>query len=260
MNLRPVGLAALLALLLLPRPVESRDEAPSAGELRGLVHELTELRTTASEVENRWREQQAHLETTLALYEEERKALADRLAALEARRQAARAERDALDERITAGEAVLGKVADAVEVAVDRVAAVADALPPSLRLTLAGGLDRLSEGRSDDPTGVADRLRLLNALSAELDRVLGAAHVVKDVIGSPDGAKREVDVLYLGGAIGYWVGPDDRQAGLLVRRDGAWTPVRRDDLAGEIREAIRIVEKEKPAAILRLPLPAEGAR
>jgi hypothetical protein len=252
---------ALLAVLAFVGPVRSQDREPRVSDLEGLVRQLLELRRAAEEEKNLSRERCAHLETTLALYERERAVLSERLEELEKRREASGEERSKLEAGLAGDLQVLRDVDGAVSTAAERIRTLCASLPPSLVDPLAGGLSRLdARAPGDDPVRVTERLRLLNALSAEVDRVLGTAHSVKEVLEGDGADGREVDVLYLGGAVGYWVAQDDRSAGLLLRRAGEARILRRDDLAPAIRHALAVVEKERPPELVRLPLAGEETK
>jgi hypothetical protein len=254
--------AVAVSLAALASEGRGQERAPSVDGLRELVRQLVSLETAASEEENRWREQEAHLQTTLELLEKEKQVLTERLASVREQEDTAGEERQRLAARVEAAEGLLGRIDAEVRQAAERLLAVWDGLPEPLRLTLKGGAERVrdSVAAEDRVARVADSLRLVNAFSSDLDRILGSVHAVKQVLEVDGEGRREMDVLYLGAAVGYWVGPENRRAGLLVRSEGGWKPVRRDGLARAVRRAIEVFAKEKPAELVGLPLPGETGR
>lgn len=230
--------------------------------LEQLTGRLFEIRKERNAEENRWRREQTNLQRTLALLDGEKSNYEQRIATLREREGTAGAERAKLAEELTAKRGRLEELDGKVRASATRLLAVHEGLPAPLRQLLAAAAARVRDALS--PAGsalsVIDRLRVLNAFSAELDKVLGMPHAVKQVIEVDGQPRREMDVLYLGGALGYWVGAADRQAGLLVHRDGAWTVTRDDGLATQVRAAIQVIQRERPATIIRLPLPAEAGR
>ena len=106
------------------------------------------------------------------------------------------------------------------------------------------------------------RLVFRSSGSGELEEVLVAVHgldTVKQMLETGDGERRELDVLYIGGAMGYYVSPDNSQSGLILRGPDGWKVSPRDGLASAVRHAIKVCRKEAPACVVELPvIPGES--
>ena len=284
--------------------------------LKDLVGRLIALEVESNEDVTRWEEQKAHLETTLALLEKEKRRLDESLASAERDAGVARTEREDLGRSINEAEATLAAVDEAVERNGKRLLDSFRRCPEPVRSLTEKGAAKVRDalyGKSGSLT-TAERLQLISAFSQDCRRMLSAVHALKEVVelgprsskplrslqprdsktlrsrparrvahrppvrersdferrarngGGPSRAavineRIEADVLYLGGAIGYFVTPGDRAAGMIVRSGGGWKVVRRDDLAGAIRRALAVLSKESPPALVELPVvpPADPA-
>jgi hypothetical protein len=256
------GVPLLLLLAALGPATGQEAPAPTVEQLRGLVRELTALELAASDEETRWRREKAHLLTTRTFLRQERDALDARLATIRADETTAGEERQVLLDRIAAAEARIRAVDAAVRRCAKALLAVHAGLPDPLRTSLRAGAARLRGALATGAGGTEtiERLRLVAAFSADLDRTLSTVHATKQILEIEPGDRREVDVLYLGGAVGFWVGPHGRRAGRIVRAEDGWTVVRRDELAETVKRAVAILAKERPAEMVSLPLLLEGDR
>jgi len=225
--------------------------------LQGLVKELIALQVEAKSEDTRWREEKAHLETTLSLLESEGARLDRDLASAKAKADVNRTERERLAAEIEKTESLLRSTDDFVRNAGGRLLKSFEGLPAPLRKPLADGASRVRDALSarTKGRGVAKRLQLVIAFAADLDRTLSSVHAVKQVIDAPGGERREADVLYVGGAVGYYVFPGEDQAGILVRGPKGWGVSPRNDISRAVRRALAIFRKESVAALVELPVP-----
>jgi len=266
------------------RPARGSSRTGAAKErptetLKDLVGRLIALEVEANEDVTRWEERKAHLETTLALLEKEKRRLDGSLASAERDAGVFRTEREALSRSIGEGEATLAAVDEAVGRSGKRLLDSFRRCPGPVRALTEKGAAKVRDalyGKSD-ALATAERLQLVSAFTQDCRRMLGTVHALKEVVQLPpdaegrpsDGANAataageriEADVLYLGGAIGYFVTPGDRAAGMIVRSGVGWKVVRRNDLVGAVRRALAVFSKETPPALVELPVvpPADPA-
>jgi len=260
---RSVLLATIASILcLVVAPSVGADEKKTDVEtLQALVREWINLQGQLQEEETRWQEQKAHLEMTLTLLRKEKASLDQAIASANKKRDESRSERERLSREIAAAKAPPAQMDKAIQEQGRRLLAVHDALPAPLRKPLSGASTRVRAalfGKKGDWT-LPERLQLMVAFAADLDRVLGAVHLVKQVLDVGDSGAREVDVLYLGGAVGYYISPDGRESGLLTRGGKGWTRTARNELAPAVRRAIAVFRKERPAALVDLPVEVRTA-
>lgn len=230
--------------------------------LRALVRQLIDLQSEQVKENAAWQKQKSHLEALVFLHEKEAAALGKREAEAREAAEEAQAKRKETEQRIAAMDALLSQMRATIRDEASRLLSIFQKLPPLLKAPLSGSSARLRDVvKEDAKASVPERIRVLTAFAASLHSVLRSTHVGKRVFQLAGGTRREMDVLFLGGAQGYYVSPDGKRAGLLVRKAGEWSEVARDEIAGEVREAIAIVKKERPARLVRLPLAGdEGAK
>lgn len=241
-----------------PARAADRDVA-SADTLRALVRQLLDYQTELHQEEMRWEEQRDHLVLTRSLLTEERSDLEARAEEMESElAEAARVDQELTRRLEVASLALAGIDARAVEVG-RRLLTFADRLPPPLRTPLAVAIRRLREALATEAQDGqrVDRLRLVLAFLADLGRVQRSAHSGHQVLAVGSGPRREVDVLYLGSVIGYWVTASGDEAGVLRPTEDGWIAERRSQgVARQIREAIGVYRKQREARIVELPIPA----
>ncbi len=261
-------------------PTETRMVAGSIASGRNVpalparVGELIAREVELGEDENRWREEKAHLRTTAALLERERGELDRRLAAAEEKAGRTASERDELSRRIARAGGVLDSVGGAARAAGRRLLVSNESLPGPLGRMLKDGAARLRDavfgnaGGDAAAAGAPGLLQLVAAFAADMRRVQASAHAVSQVLDLGDDGRLpvraaartqtgiEVDALYLGAAVGYFVAPGDRAAGVIARDGNTWKVDRRDELAPAVRTALAVRSKERPPALVDLPVPA----
>ena len=170
------------------------------------------------------------------------------------------ASRDALKKEVEDKSAMLRRTREATRAEGLKLLAVFDILPPTLKTPLQGLAERVRGVLEVDANVSApERLRLLTTFAGSLHGALNSSHAGKQMVKVGDEPEREMDVLFLGAAAGYYVSPGDRRAGLLTRDAEGWHAEPRNEIAGDVREAIAIIKKERPARFISLPLPrADG--
>ncbi len=253
----------MLPLLLLAAAGLTAGEKPDPTDtLQELVTQLVELRTETARERNRWKEEKSHLETSKALLEKENKKLDDELATTKAQTDVAESRREKLAHDIDTSSTLLKRADWSARQTAEQLFASYDALPEPLRVPLAAGATRVRNSLTakKESQNAADRFRLVAAFASDINRTLSSVHVVKQAL-APDGReRREMDVLYLGGAIGYYVSPDGAQAGIVTRNGKEWKCLPRNDLARTVSRSIAVFRKEKPARLVRLPLVQEAKK
>ena len=98
-----------------------------------------------------------------------------------------------------------------------------------------------------------ERLRNLLAFHAQVSAFQSSFHAGAAMIEA-GGARRQCDVLYLGLARAFAVSSDGSWAAVGTPGAGGWTWTPRPDLAARVRQAIDINKRERPAALVSLPV------
>ena len=117
-------------------------------------------------------------------------------------------------------------------------------------------VDRLRELLLQPDVTVASQFNnVLEAWLIEMEDYGTTGDVYTDEIMTPDGTRREVDLLRIGRVALLYVTPDNSQAGAWDQRTRQWVAV--NDLAAEIRTGINAYETGQPALFVAPVAPPE---
>ena len=219
------------------------------------VAELIRLRQARYEAENAWREQQRLVDARLQLLTDERAALTNDVEiARVATDEAAAAARKAV-EAATAQRRKLKALLPPLLAAEARVQSLSAWLPEPLRDRLEVPLHDLDTAEAPTtPADLAERLRRLFGLLTEIEQFSHGVHLVRQRLTGPDGATREMDVLYAGLGAAFAVSLDDTLAAWGSPSRQGWTWQWDATLAADVRHVVAVFRKEKPAGFVCLPL------
>ncbi len=227
-----------------------------AETLQNLVHEHIELQLELQAEIGGWKEEKAHLETTSDLLSKELAQLKELLDAAEGDIDSASTDQASSSSRAVQSENILDSLDQAIEEYARELLEVYATLPSPLATMIGGGATRVRpiawsrNGMSPAP----ERLQVATTFGADLQRLLGSIHRVQQVLELEDDLRIEADVLYIGGAIGYYVSPDGKLAGMIVREHEDWVVLPHNDLADVIRTGFAVFSKQRPPELVSLPL------
>ncbi len=259
--MKPIGnilLVAFMFLPALPLPGEETD----IGRLEGLVAQWVRLRAETAAEKRVWREQEARLSEEIALHEKEKADLEAIIA--DARQTSSEADAERAKLRTRKGE--LQAAHDALLPILDRAEAAARGwaalVPVSLRGELKEAFARLPRTHQEATRlTLSRRLQIVVAFYTSLESLQNSVHLVKEMLSTADGERREMDVLYLGLGRGFAVSPDGSWAAAGTPGTDGWTWQADAALAPDVRRAIGVYQRRIPAAFVPLPLAvANGER
>jgi len=228
--------------------------------LESLVAQLLDLELEEKKERNAWNEQKNHMDAMIQLLAVEKNRLNKALAEVENRKKEEESEQERIARRIAELKTILLKVAEAATASGKDLLCEYDRLPEPLQRGLKPGAD-VVKAEITGPASSSNAVRRLRAAAAfghDLQRVLSEVHLVKQVIALGEKDHREADVLYLGGAVGFYLLPGGKEAGVMRRPDDAWTAVARDEIAPQVARAMAVKRKETSPALVRLPLAPES--
>jgi hypothetical protein len=170
-------------------------------------------------------------------------------------------ERARLQQKITLASTTLERIDASVLQQGKRILAALESLPDSQEKALeavAGKVREVLLGRLTT-ADTLQKMRRVLALATDLERAQSSVHVATEILDIEGAGRMEVDVLYLGGAFGYYLSRDGRHAGILLPdRDGLRVAPRGAEVGESIRRARAVFLKEEPAALVELPVIPEG--
>ncbi len=110
-----------------------------------------------------------------------------------------------------------------------------------------------------DETGlrIATRFGNISGILQEVNKFNNDIAVYSETIDLADGTDVEVTTLYVGVAHGYYVNKSGTIAGIGRGTENGWEWVQTNDASAKIMEAVAIVQSEKPASFVSLPVTIE---
>jgi len=254
---RRIPFATVLLLCLLVRSFACCAEEPINGTdaLQALVRQLVDVRRETGRASAQWREQQASLaaERDLLAAENERltQLLASRETAAAEAEQADAGTRRALADR----KASLEKLALPLAEAETRLRSLSGQLPPERLAPLREVMATLPPAHPSHPADdLTERLRNALAVLTELQKQDQLIHATRIMLSPPNGSLREMNVLFVGLAMGFAVDQLGETAAIGTTTPDGWRWRWDATLAPFIRKALTIHAKEAPADFVELPL------
>lgn len=231
------------------------EESASVDALEGLVTTWVNLRAEIAKEKTLWRERKTQWTREIELLKKEQAALKQRVAnagdtatTRDAKQEALVARRKGLADVLRD----LGPVLDRLEVDLRRWDA---RVPESLATEIQALVARIPATHKEaQRRTVAQRLQTDVALLTQIETLHHGLHVTREVLPVKDTKRGEVDVLYLGLAQGFAVSTDGSWAAVGRLGDSGWTWVARPDIAGDVRRALAVFNRDIAAELVRLPL------
>ncbi len=223
-------------------------KATDTGILVRDVERLIELQQSIRQEWTQWEVQREALTRRHDLLQLEKSMLearvdeAEQAAAYEVQAMAA------LEERLDLRDEILQKAG--------QLLAETELLAPFARETVPEGLRNSLPPPVPDATSILYRLQAVMNLTAAIHQLDQSITQNRQLMDSPDGGRRQFDVLYLGLSQAYAVSPDNRLAGHGFRHNGNWNWSWNPEWANPIRQAIRIHQNDLPPRWVRLPVAA----
>ena len=246
-----------VCLLGAPKTSTVAEEVPkgSVATLESLVMEWVKIQDAMSSEEAQWEEEQVLLTAELSLLTKER----NRLTAIEtdaAKKKAAEASAQALLRRrqaeLNRQREYVSRIAGLVETG---LSSWSGRVPGSLRASMGDAFMRLPRSSAEaQRIPLSTRVQLAFALFTQVEQLSRDIHVVREVVPVGADQRLEMDVLYIGLARGFAVALDNHLAVTGQSTEEGWTWTRADELAGDIREAIKIAGREEVSRMVTLPL------
>ena len=250
-----VGLAAAWAA-----PAGGRAQAAASAEgpeveaVRSTLEKWMETQRLISKEKQDWRQDRVMLESRIELLEREIDNVEEKIASTEKEIGETSEKRDELradNERLKEAVSVLrARVADMEK----RTKALLEQLPETYRAKVETLAARLPDQPKNTDLSLSKRFQNVIGVLNELNKANSQVTVESEVRDLPDGRSREVRVLYLGLGHAYYVGGDGSIAGYGTAGADGWRWKTANAAAPAISEAIAIVENEKVARFVQLPL------
>lgn len=252
-------IAAGIALASAPAALQAA--TPALDETRSTLKEWVELKKLISEEKNKWKVEKETLEESITLLEREITKLRDAIAAQEGeatQADRARVELNEEEEELKAATAEVKRLLPDLE---EQVLDLVEYMPQSVQKKLAVITQRIPKTQSER-RGSSLSIRVMNVIGilTEIEK-FNAQVTIENEIQDIAGEKIQVDTLYLGLAIAYYVDGTKTEAGYMIPRKGEWMKVEKNELAEDIAAVVAMKRKEiSPPYFVNLPFEVEEVK
>ncbi|MFP4139716.1 MAG: DUF3450 family protein [Phycisphaerae bacterium] len=169
--------------------------------------------------------------------------------------------RDELKARLETLAGAADSLKPTIETLENRTVALLDRLPAHVREDrMISTLSKTFRGDPNDPNGVkkgslSQRFQNVVGVLNKLNELSREIKVLPQRVLLPDGREAEVQAVFLGFGQAYYLGGRGKTAGIgRLSDDGKWTWVPANESAEEIARVMAILEDEKPAAFVQVPI------
>jgi len=217
--------------------------------LESLTGDWIRLRTERARESETWQQEQARLRMELRLLEDAEDHLNEELNSLRAEESETETQQADLIEELEQRQALRNTLTPLVQRALSTALETTEALPPPL-------LRRLEDERASADASGTDLLPRTRALLGlhnqwiQLQTALLADSMVMDLAG----ARREMEVLWIGAAKAFAVNGDATLAAVGTPGPDGWTWTEAHTIASRVRQALRIHRQDAPPTLIRLPV------
>jgi chaperonin cofactor prefoldin len=248
---------AWIGALLLAGATASIAQEPAQPNLqsaRDTVAKWVETQQILAREKKDWQDGKEILERRIELLESEIRSLEAKVA--ESRNTLGEADRRRYDlvregESLRAATAVLAERVERLE---GKVRTLLSRSPEPLRARVAPLSQRLPGRGAATALSLGERYQNVIGVLNEVNKFQRDVTVASEIRTLSDGARVEVQALYLGLGQGYYVTADGSAAGVGVPSDEGWEWTQSNELAPAVRQAISILQNESVPAYVPLPV------
>ena len=169
--------------------------------------------------------------------------------------------RDELKARLETLTGAADSLKPTIETLENRTVALLKRLPAHVRQDrMISTLSKTFQGDPNDPNGVkkgslSQRFQNVVGVLNKLNKLSREIKVLPQRVLLPDGREAEVQAVFLGFGQAYYLGGSGKTAGIgRLSDDGKWTWVAANESAEKIARVMAILEDEKPAAFVQVPI------
>lgn len=228
--------------------------SPEIESARDTLDKWVETKRLVSKEKTEWDTGKAMLEERVELIDHEINTLREKIK--EAEKSISEADKKRVD--LVEENDALKESADALRSEVvkleERVRDLLPRLPEKVRDDIAVLSRNLPEDSAETEFSLGERYQnvigILNAINKKNREIT----VSPDVRELEDGSSAQVTVLYIGIGKAYYASANGKIAGVGTATDAGWEWRAANDIAPKILEAIAILENEKVAAFVQLPI------
>jgi hypothetical protein len=244
----------LVGLILIPCQLWAGGTERSLGELDALVGRWMTLRTTIAEEKREWSAHREQWEEEIRLLEQEVETLKKEIdeggtfaSSVEKELVGILARKERMEDELQTLQSVLDRAEADLRQWRDRI-------PPGLGSALISGFDALpTTQEAADKIPITKRAQNVAALYTQIETLQNQFHATRETL-DVDGARRQVDVLYIGLARAFAVSHSNDWAAIGTPQKSGWVWTLIQGGATAVRRAIDVLNRHETAQLVMLPL------
>ncbi len=248
------GSLFILVLWAAPAAVRAQNEA-EIEEARAQIEQWVQVRQIISKEKTQWREEKKLLQERTELYKNEIVELDNQIETAEEDATAAGEKRRQLEtemEELSLAKEVIDEAAPKYE---QRLLAISQFFPAPLRKKVKPLLSRIPKAGQRTKLSTSERMAVIAGILNEVDKFNSEVTKETEMRTGANGKPVAVQTLYFGLGRGFFVGDQNRNAGVLTPAAGEWEVEYKDSLAENISRAIGVYTGNiKPAEYVELPM------
>jgi hypothetical protein len=222
-------------------------------EARTVLEKWVETRQLISSTRADWQSAQQALGLNAQLFQQELRRVREQTEKLSTNNTQVAKEQDEASRAKRDLEDALKKVRDLATDFESRVRNLLPGLPAPLQQTVQPLAARIP---TDENTrlSAAERIQTIVGILNEVDKFNSAVTVTNERRGDARGDEVNVDTIYLGLAVAYFVEPSEKLAGFGAPTADGWKWTIDSKIAPQVKEMIAMYRNQKPAGFVSLPI------
>ena len=254
------SILTLFALLCTSVPLFGQDEKPDidSGASREMIRQWVQAERLLSEEKNAWKVEKQRMQDLLDIYEKELKLLNDEIGKAGASAELADDRKVKLESELREYKESQQLLSDTLSRLVPRARVLITQLPEPLHEELVEDIDILNaEDALAKPREVLKSMLSILAGAGRFNRTIT---VVEETRVLADKSKVSVDVMYLGLARSYYTSSAGDTAGIGSPGKDGWKWEEKPGIAGDVRRAIAVYNKDKQPQLIELPVGVRSSK
>lgn len=228
--------------------------APTPDETRAYLEQWVAFRRTISEEENQWLSDKQTITRSISLIRADMDRLDREIE--EARENSTEAERrrvelNADNEKEKASARAVSEQLGALE---NQIKQQIEYFPQPLKDLVEPLKQRIPPPAAAAQFGGGERLQNIVGIMQQAEKFNQSITVSSGIEELPNGDNAQVDTVFLGLSIAYFVDGTGRYAGILSPAPGEWTKEQNDAIASDVRKLVQVFRREILADFVTLPI------
>jgi hypothetical protein len=243
-----------LAIVCLSVLAGAAAEAHKLSETRSTLEKWVEARQLISRTRADWQGDKETIEQTARMIERELKDVEEKFSKLATNNAQVEKERSEAEASIKSSHDAITPAQQFATEFEAKLRAFVPRLPVPLQDILKPLLARLPADAATTKMKAWERVQVLIGILNELDKFNNGVTIFSEKRKNDKGAEVSVETVYVGLGAAYFVNDAGDFAGVGSPGTAGWEWSTRPELAGHVREVIRIYRNERPAKFVSLPV------